>query len=109
MTILLVDDELATLRAIVDALKDDGHHVIAIDDAVIAKGEINAKPRKFHLAIIDKTIRPKPPLDDDEFPPVEEFERVQFAFGRQHPTTLDPGLGTDPSAPVTQLAGEHGH
>jgi CheY-like chemotaxis protein len=79
MTILLVDDELTSLRAIIGSLEAAGHTVLKVDDPDSARSIITCEPRTFQLAILDKTMRPKAPdaLDDvEDFPAFQDFERL---------------------------------
>src|SRR5690348_6430238 len=78
MTILVVDDELASLKAITESLNAEGHRLVTYDNPDRAKEYIRSKrPLDFQLAILDKMIRPAPPgvLEEDEFPEPEAYLR----------------------------------
>ena len=77
MKILVVDDELAGLTAIIKAIQGEGHNVNAISDPYRARDVILDQPDSFQLAIIDKTMTPDPAtVPDDEYPEAEDFERL---------------------------------
>jgi DNA-binding response OmpR family regulator len=78
MIILLVDDELASLRAIIATLEANGHTVNAIDNHEDARREIYRKPIPFKIAILDKSMRLKDPqeLTPDDIPTAETLERI---------------------------------
>ena len=76
MIILLVDDELDSLRAIIASLKARGHTVNEIDNPEKARLEILRKPIPFKIAILDKSMRLKESLPLDEIPTAETLERI---------------------------------
>jgi CheY-like chemotaxis protein len=81
MKILVVDDELDGLRAIIKAVEDEGHTVEAISDPYTARKLIIEQTISFQLAIIDKTMKPDPSaIPDDEYPEPEDFYRLGISL-----------------------------
>jgi len=77
MKILVVDDELDGLTAIIRAMKGEGHTVQAISNPYEARDLIGGEQFPFEMAIIDKTMKPDAAaIPEDEFPEPEDFQRL---------------------------------
>ena len=77
MRILVVDDELESLYAIIRAMEGEGHNVQKISNPYMARGVIRDQPNSFQLAIIDKTMKPDPStIPEDEYPEAEDLQRI---------------------------------
>jgi CheY-like chemotaxis protein len=77
MKILLVDDELENLRAVIKAMEADGHSVRTIKNPYEARSMIQKEPNSFQLAIIDKAMSPNPAMiPADEYPEADDFQSL---------------------------------
>ena len=84
MKIMIVDDELEGLSAIIQGINGEGHTVEAISNPYQARNRIGAEPLPFQMAIIDKTMKPDPSMIPmDEYPEPGDFLRLGVTLVNQ--------------------------
>lgn len=77
MTILVIDDELDTLKGIVSAIQNEGFRVDTMNDPYAARTRIVERPDSFDFAIVDKMLTPEASMiPEDEYPEPDSFLRL---------------------------------